>query len=58
MKNPSLKNFFLREIHNNNKTKGKNTMILRAREIAHVNILACVPARARVIARISGNNVL
>ena len=56
MKNPSLKNFFLREIHN--KTKGKNTMILRAREIAYVNILACVPVRARVIVRISGNNVL
>ena len=27
MKNPSMKNFCLQEIHNNNKTKSENTMI-------------------------------
>ena len=31
MKNPSMKNFSLREIYDNNKTKSKNTMILCAR---------------------------
>ena len=29
MKNPSMKNFSLREIYNNNKTKSENTMISR-----------------------------
>ena len=29
MKNPSMKNFSLREVYNNNKTKSENTMISR-----------------------------
>ena len=29
MKNPSMKNFSLREIYNNKKTKSENTMISR-----------------------------
>ena len=43
MKNPSTKKFSLREIYNNNKTQNENT--------------ACVPARARAIARVLGNSV-
>ena len=31
MKNPSMKNLSLREIYNNKKTKGENTMISRVR---------------------------
>ena len=31
MKNPSMKNFSLLEICNNNKTKSENTMILHVR---------------------------
>ena len=53
-----MKNFSLREIYNNNKTKSKNTMILRVRQIAHVNLVACVPVRARAIVRVSGNSML
>ena len=34
----------------------ENTMISRVRYIAHANVLGCVPAHARVIARVSGNN--
>ena len=52
-----MKNFSLQEIYNNNKTKKENTMILCMQYIAHVNLLACVPVRARAIARISGNSV-
>ena len=40
--------FSLREIYNNKKIKSKITMTLRVRKIAHVNLLACVPAHARV----------
>ena len=47
MENPSMKNLSLR----------KNTMISRVRLIAHVHLLACVPARARAIARVSGNSI-
>ena len=60
MKNSSMKNFSLREIYNNKKTKSEYTMILRVREIAHVNLLACVPACVPAIARVSestGNNL-
>ena len=42
-----MKNFSLREIYNNNKTKSENTMIL--------NLLACVPARARAVAWVLEN---
>ena len=47
MENTSMKNFSLRE----------NTMISQVRQIAHVNLLACVPARARAIVRVSGNSM-
>ena len=46
MKNPSMKNFCLGEICNNNKTKSKNTMILLMRQIAYLNLLACACACA------------
>ena len=41
-----MKNFFLQQIYNNNKTESENTMILHMRLIARVNLLACVPACA------------
>ena len=47
MENPSMKNFSL----------GENTIISHVRQIAHVNLLVCVPLRARAIARISGNSM-
>ena len=46
MKNPSMENFSQKLC--NNKTKSKNTIL---------NLFACVPARARTIARVSGNSV-
>ena len=35
----------------------ENTMISCVREIAHINLLGCVPAHARVIVRVSGNSM-
>ena len=57
MKNPSIKNFLLWEIYNNNKTKSEKIMNLPMQWIAHVNLLAWVPAHARAIAHVSGNIV-
>ena len=54
MKSPSMKNFFLWELYKNSKTKSENIMILRMRQITHVNLLVCVPARAHAIAPVSG----
>ena len=48
MEDPSMKYFSLPE----------NTMILCVRYIAHVNLLVCVPARARAIARVAGNRMV
>ena len=55
-----MKNFSLREIYNDNKIKVKvlSKVILRMRYIARVNLLACVPARARAIARVSWNSMI
>ena len=47
MENPSMKNFSLRE----------NTMISRVQQIAHINLLLCVPVPARATARVSGNSM-
>ena len=40
--------FSLRETYDNNKTKRENTMISRVQYIAHANLFACQPARARL----------
>ena len=54
-----MKNFSLREIYNDNKTKVKvlSKVILRMRYIASINLLACVPACACAIARVSWNSM-
>ena len=49
MKKPSMKNFSLWEIYNNNKTKYGNTIIPCVREISQINLLNCVPAGAHGI---------
>ena len=51
--------FLLTRIYNDNKTKVKvlSKVILRVRYIAHVNLIAFVPARARAIARVSWNSM-
>ena len=43
----------LQQIYKNNKTKSENTMILCIQLIAHINLLACVPAHACI----SGNSL-
>ena len=35
----------------------ENTMILRMQQIAHINVLGCVPAHACAIACVSGNSM-
>ena len=35
----------------------ENTMISCVQEIAHINLLGCVPAHARVIVHVSGNSM-
>ena len=54
-----MKNFSLREIYNDNKTKVKvlSKVILRMWYIARINLLACVPACACAIARVSWNSM-
>ena len=55
---PRVGMFSLWEICNKNKTKSENTMILPMRIIAHINLLAFVPAHAHAITRVSGNSVI
>ena len=38
--------------------RNEKTMILWVRQIAHVNLLVCVPVHASVIACISGNSMV
>ena len=54
-----MKSFSLRREHILMMTKqSEKTAILCIREIAHVNLLACVPVHAQAIARISGNSMV
>ena len=55
-----MKNFSLREIYNDNKTKVKvlSKVILHMRYIAHANLLACVPACVHAITHVSWNRMV
>ena len=57
MKNLSIKNFFFREIYNTEQNK-KWKYYDFVRVINCTYKLACVPARACAIARVSGNSVI